>query len=407
MKRRQFFSSGALLASMPLLAGDFSNAFSTERIAEILQDAPSQEIADPAAFRYWMTANKRLHPYEEPKVWKAEEGATTKGRETNAVGNQKIDTSNTAGRIRDMKMIGNIAGGVQLPTLDAKKPKFIIYTREHGFRDVNKIQDDELLEKGDVDVSILVNTLRPSVEDIGVVEGAVGGSLKLDFGQKESPPLPPLQNALAWSSIGVLSATSIGKKLPKLESLKLESSAGTLFGTVQTVPLVGGSGQWKWSFYVQKKESTWLKALKFIGSLGGIAGAATPAVFAALGLPAIAWAALSNVDKLYAYLHAKEVTSDWLFQGLQTPVVATRDARGLGAVPLRKGRNQYLVIPARDGISLDYHKSELKVSDDGFLLPKELPDDSLGAASEAGKTATDVTYISMTVDVKSRLKTIA
>jgi hypothetical protein len=402
MKRRRFLSSGAALAGLPLLSPSIAQALTsdslattsiaeaiTENIDGLVQEIQTREIADPASFAYWTELSRRVDPYTPGK---------TVGKSGSTAASAQMSN-------KDAAQLATLSGGaaemVTAPISDSRKPTFVIYTSEHGFRDVVEIADSELIEDGSVDVTVLVNTLRPSRADVGILERAVGGSLKLDFGQKEPASLPPLQNALAWSSIGVLAATSAGKNLPKLESLKLEAPTGTLFGTPQKIPLVGGAGQWRWSFYVQKKESNWLKALRFIGSLGRVAGAATPAVFGALGLPAIAWAALSAVDNLYAYLHAKEVTSDWLYQGLQTPVVATREARTLGAVPLRKGLNQYLVVPRHHSAGLA-QQGLLEISKNGFVVPRGTS--LLEAPRAALTTATDVTYIAMTVEVTSRPK---
>jgi hypothetical protein len=403
MKRRNFLSAGVLLAGTPLLSSDIAKAFTPEHIEALVQETSTDEIADPTAFKYWTRLSNRVEPYKikRPEADNRNAVATTADNRTSTA----TMAGGRGGDKVNAKLIGHYEGLQELAPsaiTDAKKPTFVIYSAEHGFRDVSEVGDAELIEKGDVNVSVIVNTLRPSTNDIGLLQNAVGGSLKLDFGQKEAPPLPPLQEALAWSSIGVFAAIAADKKLPKLDSLKLDAATGTLFGNAQMVPLVGGSGQWKWSFYVQKKESTWLKALRFIGSLGRIAGPATPAVFAAFGLPAIAWTALSKIEDLYAYFHAKEVMSDWLYQGLQTPVLATQEAKEampLGGIPLKMGRNEYLVVPRDQTAALDQQQTNLEVKN-GFLVPKGTK--PLAAAGAATKTATDVTYISMTIDVKSR-----
>jgi hypothetical protein len=293
------------------------------------------------------------------------------------------------------------ANGEEPPSfiIGDREPKLVVYTPDKGFRFATDPAESELVEKGDVDVTVLVNALRPSTDDSNLVQNAIGGSFRLDFGQQNEAPFPNLGSALAWSSIGVLASTSIGKKLPKLDAFKFDTTKGTLFGTPQRIPLVGGSGQWRWSFYVQKQESGLLKALKFLGSLSRVVGSATPAVFTGLGLPAIAWTALQSVDGLYAYLHAKETQSDWLFQGLQTPVAATASAMGLGVVGLRKGLNQYLVVPSGQTGNLA-GRADLEVSRNGFLVPKGT--DPLRAVNVAKTTEPGITYISLSVEVKSR-----
>ena len=425
MRRRHFLSSGALAAGASLLGSDLlRGGFPEEAIGAATQDTQSDQIADQAAFDYWTKYSRHVEPYRpsgraaagmRSAGRSAEHSASVKKEKAErgferGMGNANVGAANantSMGSANAAAMPGPInvinASAPPSPIIDARRPTFIIYTKGHGFRDVLEVEDDELLDKGGVDVSLMVNLIRPSASDAALLGDAVGGSLRLDFGQKDDTPLPPLQEALAWSAIGILAATSAGSKLPKMDSLKFSAGAGTPFGTVQKVPLAGGSGQWRWAFYVQKKESTWLKVLKFVGSLSHVAGAATPAVLTGLGFPAVAWATLSSIDGMYAYLHAKEIASDWLFQGLQTPVIATREAKSdspLDGVPLRKGTNQYLVVPREQTSDLSRQRDGLEVSRDGFLVPKGTP--LLDAAKASTTTATDVTYISLTVDVKSR-----
>jgi hypothetical protein len=404
MERRQFLASSALLAGMPLLAKGMPTDLLNQPIEELLQESQA-EIADLASFEYWMNSGKRA----QSRSTKASVTDKTDQKKESAIVTLSDSAAATptlggakTGRVETL--MGAKAGQAALeetvaPIIGAREPQFVVYTPDEGFRFASDTKEDELVEKGDVDVTVLVHALRPSQDDADLVQDAIGGSFRLDFGQQAETPLPPLENALAWSSIGVLSATSFGKKLPKLEALKFDTTKGSLFGSPLKIPLVGGSGQWKWSFYVQKKESSWLKALKFVGSLAGVVGAATPAVFSGLGLPAIAWTSLQNIDKLYAYFHARETQSDWLFQGLQTSVAATAKAKEDGVIGFRKGLTQYLVIPNTQTGELAGRK-DLEVSQNGFLVPKGT--DPLAASTAATTTATKVTYISLSVNVKSR-----
>jgi hypothetical protein len=428
MRRRHFLSSGALAAGASLLGGNLlRGGIPEEVIGAATQDTQSDQIADQSAFDYWTKYSRQVEPYNPGDGRPAGVGGR-RGGEHPAILENKEKLGSGFGRARGNANAGaanmNVAmgdmstsaaanfgaspcAGAASQIQDPRKPTFIIYTQDRGFRDVLEIEDDELLDKGDVDASITVNLIRPSTCDMTTLGNGIGGSLRLDFGQKDDTPLPPLQNALAWAAIGVLAATPTGVKLPKLEPLKFSSGVDMPpFEVPQKVPLKGGSGQWRWAFYVQKKESTWLRVLKFLGSPSHVAGAATPAVLAGLGLPAVAWAALNSIDSMYAYLHAKEVTSDWLFRGLRTPVVATQEARsnGEGGVPLRKGSNQYLVVPREQAGDLNRQQSGLEVSQNGFLVPKgTIAKDGLLAAPEASTTtATNITYISLTVDVKRR-----
>ena len=76
-----------------------------------------------------------------------------------------------------------------------------------------------------------------------------------------------------------------------------------------------------------------------------------------------------------------------------------KEAMPLGGIPLKMGRNEYLVVPRDQTAALDQQQTNLEVKN-GFLVPKGTK--PLAAAGAATKTATNVTYISMTIDVKSR-----
>jgi|SRR5882724_2425448 len=400
MKRRQFLASSALVAGVPLLAHGAPAELITRTLEELLQNTQAGQAlspdsftpADQDSFLYWLYRNRNPNMDLPSRQAGGEVGIYRSRSAGEAV--QAIARSRP--RMGGEELIPRV------PMIGGREPKFVAYTPDKGFRLATELPDSELVEKGDVDVTVLVNTLRPSLEDAGTMADAVGGSLRLDCGQQNKTPLPPLENALAWSAIGVLAATSLGKKLPKVDSLKFDNKKGMLFGTAQTIPLVGGLGHWEWSFYVQKKESTWLKALKFIGGLTHVAGASTPGIFSGLGLPAIAWAALTSVDGLYAYLHAKEVESDWLFQGVQSDIAATQETKRLGRILLRKGTTQYLVVPSSHTAKL-VDRNDVKVSNNGFVVPKSV-ENNLGAQEAATTTLTDVTYVSLTLEVQSRPK---
>jgi hypothetical protein len=402
---------------MPLLLSEQS--FANELLTTVMQQGEAVDIADISSFAYWNGLSQVTQPYvdaiREPGV------ALSSRKQTDAiVAMMERPSSSASGNVsritESSKSARTLTLGAStiealpetarsLPAMSGRNPQFVVYTPGRGFRSTRDVDNSELIEKGNVDVTIEVHTLRPAAEDSTILEGAVGGSLKLDVGQQPPNQLPSLETALAWSSIGVFSATEAGKKLPKLDPLKFDASVGTLFGNAQKVPLVNGQGLWRWAFYVQKKESNWLKALKFIGSLARIGGPATVPLFAALGLPAIAWTALEKVDGLYAYLHAKEVQSDWLFQGLQTPITATKEANGngLGKIPLLKGINKYLVVPEAHAGRLSQVMGQLEVSSNGYLVPQGTK--TLEAPDASRQTATNVTYISMTIDVQPKIQT--
>ncbi|MDX6405660.1 MAG: hypothetical protein QOH70_3115 [Blastocatellia bacterium] len=418
MKRRDFLASSAIIAGMPLIVQGMPSDFLERTFEDVLQQPQSDAVIDQLSYSYWL--NSSTAPAKKTSSGFAKKTSGFGKRQTDSAKKSsdfRFKTSGVGETMSDSAKstaVGSAVTAVAEDTSDAsleadgegtpsfiigeREPKLVVYT-DQGFRFATDPAESELVEKGDVDVTVLVNALRPSARDSNLVQNAIGGSFRLDFGQQNEAPFPDLGSALAWSSIGVLASTSVGKKLPKLDALKFETAKGTLFGTPQKIPLVGGSGQWRWSFYVQKQESGLLKALKFLGSLSRVVGSATPAVFTGLGLPAIAWTALQSVDGLYAYLHAKETQSDWLFQGLQTPVAATASAMGLGVVGLRKGLNQYLVVPSGQTGNLA-GRADLEVSRNGFLVPKGT--DPLRAVNVAKTTEPGITYISLSVEVKSR-----
>jgi len=78
-----------------------------------------------------------------------------------------------------------------------KIPEFLIYTDDaHGFRSIGEIQDSELLPSGDATVSLFVNQLRCSQDDVKKSTNLKAAALRINMQQQK--PLVPVLGVLAY-----------------------------------------------------------------------------------------------------------------------------------------------------------------------------------------------------------------
>ncbi|HYB60679.1 MAG TPA: hypothetical protein VEH50_04290 [Methylomirabilota bacterium] len=122
---------------------------------------------------------------------------------------------------------------------DDAHPEFTIYKPDTGFRSPNQVADAELLDKGNVSVTLRVLAFKASKADEQHFGNIQTGSLRIDFQQTaaQKAGLDPL----VWSAFGGLQPSSTGS-LPALQSTSF--NPGTVWGQQQSVPLPGGAGLW-------------------------------------------------------------------------------------------------------------------------------------------------------------------
>ena len=142
---------------------------------------------------------------------------------------------------------------------DSRHPEFAVFDKDKGFRVASQIHDAELLDKGDVSVSLRVLAFKPATEDLAEFANIQTGSLRIDFQQAHARASS--QDPLVWTAFAGVQPDSKGK-LPSLHNTGF--NPGTTWGQQQAVLLPGGAGLWGWNFFVQKKESLWCQVISSI-----------------------------------------------------------------------------------------------------------------------------------------------
>jgi hypothetical protein len=276
------------------------------------------------------------------------------------------------------------------PPDPTKIPEFLIYTDDaHGFRSIGEIQDSELIPSGDATVSLFVNQLRCSEDDVKKTASLKAAALRINMQQQK--PLVPILGVLAYPLMaGIFSKNAKG--LPALTAPTIDTGAVKL----QYVPLPGGSAKWDWNVFAQHEQSS---LGKFIQYALQEADQLAPGIAHLMSFPAATTPALVAIDMLWSYWQAK-APSHWLFNDVQTDVYATQDTKLFfdpkSSVPLVKGQSTYVLIP--QAYLPEFKKSQNDVVvRQGFIVPKGTdPKDVRKAAQNA---VSNVTYLTVTVSV--------
>lgn len=278
------------------------------------------------------------------------------------------------------------AGGRSLG--NAPRATFVYYDEAQGFLTGSDIGDDRLPDRGDLDIIVKVDHVRFSNEDQKRFVNLEGGSLRLDATQ--SAPMRSLAERLAWTAIAGFLPEN--KRLPALKDMTFDP--GQTWGRLQSVPLPDGGVFLTWNFFLQKKESAFMKVFDVIRRGRGLL---TP-IFG-LGLPAIAVTALNTVDSIVASL-TKDHRTEWLFQSPDLYFYSTKRARDAfegSKVRLKKG--MYVILPS-DKLSVFAKEQNKLMIKDGLIVPKGTS--GLEVESAAMETIKDITYLTVGVSTKVR-----
>jgi len=245
---------------------------------------------------------------------------------------------------------------------------FLYFDRANGFQLATDsgFGESGLVGKGDVTLSMSVDTIRPSGPHRDILQKSGTGSFRVDL--KQGPPLRLLSEPLNWSAIG--SFQGVNEAL--IHNLQFDPKS--TWGAAKQVPLASGVGFWAWNLSVQKAPSKWTQMLQGLsGLMGGVKGKSSSgkspgasqtatstapsglglttiatAAFSVIGvgLPSIAKTAFDTIDQVYGFLHSQGGTKpEQVFQMQDTPLLATQEARQAHngrAVSVRPGT--YLVV---------------------------------------------------------------
>jgi hypothetical protein len=298
---------------------------------------------------------------------------------------------------------------------------FLYFDRANGFQLATDsgFGESGLVAKGDVTLSMSVDTIRPSGSHRDILQKSGTGSFRVDL--KQGPPLRLLSEPLNWSAIGSFQGLNAGI----IHNLIFDPKS--TWGAAKQVPLAAGTGFWTWNFSVQKAPSKWTQMLQNLnGLVGGLkpsgksgsksptapsAGTSTTssgpgltslatAAFSVIGvgLPSIAKTAFDTIDQVYGFLHSQGGSKpEPVFQMTDTPVLATQEARqahNARAVSLKPGT--YLVVSAAA-------RSEVMSGKYTLLDYDVVPTGTNANESRdaADKALQDVSYCVVSVDVAS------
>jgi len=266
----------------------------------------------------------------------------------------------------------------------------VFYDPQNGFLAGSDIDDKELADKGDLDVVINVDHIRPSTKDQQRFENLEGGSLRIDL--QQATPLPTLAERLAWTAVAGFLPEN--KKLPALKEMTFDP--GTTWGKLQTVPLPGGGGRWTWNFFLQRRQSRWMQIFDVIRRNKNL----LIPIFG-LGLPAIAITALNTVDSIVGEI-TKDERTDWLFKSPDSYFYATKEAKdSFEGTKIRLKRGMYVIVPS-DQLSAFGKQAKDLVIKDGLIVPKNTT--GLDVAEAAKNTLPEITYLTVGVKADVRAK---
>ncbi len=270
----------------------------------------------------------------------------------------------------------------------APRAVFVYFDPAHGFVTGSDIGDTGLPDRGDAQVVVNVDHIRPSVKDQARFANIEGGSLRIDLQQQT--PLPSLAERLAWTAIATILTEN--KKLPPPKEMTFDP--GTTWGKMQKVFFPHGGGSMTWNMFLTHRKSKWMQLFDTIRSGQGLASQ-----ILGIGLPAIAITALTTVDKIVAGL-TRDGATEWLFQSSDAYVYTTKDARdSFEGSKLRLKQGMYVLVPSDQVSAFSKQQSKLVVKD-GLIVPPNTS--SLDVYDAAKEAIPDVTYLTIGVTVKAQ-----
>ncbi len=309
----------------------------------------------------------------------------------------------------------------------ANPVEVLAYSAATGFTrasstDPNDPMFSGLVDKGDVTVLLSVDAIRPSDSDLTKILAAKNGSIRVDI--KQGAAMQHLSEPLNWSAIASLFPNS-----QYMGYRDIAFDPKSTWGPSKSVPLTSGIGFWCWNFSMQPKPGMWADVMqKLQGMLpksGGSSATPTAAASATssastsassttppksggavaslekmvmgIGLPSIATTALQAFDQLFGYLQSSSKT-EWILQGTDTPVVASKDARQNNpgrAIALKSG--SYVVVGESDVDAIMTGNYQLT---DGFIVPKVTSGTPDTSEATIKSTAKNISYIALSTIVK-------
>jgi hypothetical protein len=286
-------------------------------------------------------------------------------------------------------------GGTQTPASgpDDVQPVFLHHGDE-GFKNAIELSPDNLVDDGDVMVSVNTSTVKVGSGDQKTFERLQNAQIRVDVTQKTG--VIPVVEAMAYTLVGAMRSVQVQvkgtaaqkKAQPTVQNISLSSDE--TWQKMQNIPLKGGEGRWALNLEAQRKDSLFCKVLQNVVKEGGL--------FApVLGLPGVALSALQSFNNLYGALHSKSVP---VIQSPPLPVYATKtaihktgDPAAASGILLQSGT--YILIPANQMPDMSELGKYTVLQ--GRVVPPKTPAAELDEA--AADTLKDVTYVTFDVEV--------
>lgn len=268
----------------------------------------------------------------------------------------------------------------------------------------NQVDTSKLLDKSsadsskpveDVTVGYVVDGVKLSDQDQERLGKIVNGSLRVDVGQAK--PFGSDIGNLVWTAIAAL-LPGADSKLPQTQNVSFDP--GTVWGSVSTVPLPGGSGSLLWNFFVNQKPSVFAQVVEWLKTNITPIGLVVPL----LGLPGYVMTAFVAFNRI---LGAMPQSPTFLFQQQEwANVICTKHALNANillapdAIRLSNG-GTYIVVPIAHEQAFFNEVSTTKYVIAFGRIVK--PGDEQIAESKALSYLNDVTYATLTFAVNQGL----
>jgi hypothetical protein len=269
---------------------------------------------------------------------------------------------------------------------EGDREAFYFHNGKKGLQPAVDIPPADLIDDGDVNVSLNVAAFKPANEDRATFERLQSAQLRLDFVQDVK--IVDLVDTMAWTAVAVLRPDK-QKKLPPIQDLSFDPS--TAWKKMQNIVLPRGQGRWAVNLYAQKGDS-------FLSQLLQVLNKEIGRFSPVFGLPAISTTALQSFNQFYGAFHSKP---EYLFRSNPVPVFGTANAVKQGAashgLPLRTG--SYVLVPVAQASELTDERLNALELKQGYLVPKNTP--SALVHDAAMNELPGVTYATLDVTVKA------
>ena len=286
-------------------------------------------------------------------------------------------------------------GGGQTPSAGPEdvQPVFLHHGTE-GFKNAIELSPDNLVDNGDVMVSVNTSTVKVGSGDQKTFERLQNAQIRVDIAQKTG--VIPVIEAMAYTVVGAMRSVQVQvkgtaaqkKAQPIVQNISVSSDA--TWQKMQNIPLKGGGGRWALNLEAQRKDSLFCKVLQNVVKEGGM--------FApVLGLPGVALSALQSFNNLYGALHSRSVP---VIQSPPLPVFATKEAiqntgdpASATGILLQSGT--YILIPGNQLPDMS-QLGKFTVLQGRVVPPNTKPEELNEAAAD---TLKDTTYVTFDVEV--------